>query len=136
MEFVRAVSKRRIPLVKRANHHRSALVRPDEDVSEDFSRQWIRPAKYRLRVEHEFTWLCAGQFELVQQGWINNPQFSSLHDERDPLLAERQQSGCVMTVQAMPTNLRIDALKQFVTVKGGAYFFMPGKRAADWLVNS
>jgi Dyp-type peroxidase family len=78
----------------------------------------------------------AGQFELVQQGWINNPQFSSLHNERDPLLAERQQSGCVMTVQARPANLRIDALKQFVTVKGGAYFFMPGKRAATWLVNA
>ncbi len=38
-----------------------------------------------------------------------------------------------MTVQDRPTNLRIENLPQFVTVRGGAYFFMPGIKALQAL---
>jgi len=34
-----------------------------------------------------------------------------------------------MTVQDRPTNVRFEHLPQFITVKGGAYFFMPGINA-------
>jgi hypothetical protein len=41
--------------------------------------------------------------------------------------------GRAMTVQDRPTNLRIEDLPQFVTVRGGAYFFMPGIKALQAL---
>ncbi len=70
----------------------------------------------------------AGQFEAVQHNWINNPKFSGLTEERDPLIGEHQP-GSTMTIQSSPLNLRPPDLKPFVVVRGGAYFFVPGLRA-------
>ena len=63
----------------------------------------------------------ASQFELIQHSWLNNTHFSGLYDERDPLV-----DGGVLTIQQRPSNLRLDSLSQFVRVRGGVYFFMPG----------
>jgi Dyp-type peroxidase family len=71
----------------------------------------------------------AGQFEAVQHNWINNPQFAGLYDERDPLLGERPMGGGSMTIPSRPANERLEGMQEFVTVKGGAYFFMPGLKA-------
>lgn len=67
----------------------------------------------------------ASQFELIQHTWLNNTHFGGLYDERDPLVNNRDGEG-VMTIQQRPTNLRLEGLPRFVTVRGGAYFFMPG----------
>lgn len=74
----------------------------------------------------------AGQFEAVQHNWINNPKFSGLGDERDPLLGERDATAC-MTIQNSPVNLRLEGLRPFVRVRGGGYFFLPGLRALQVL---
>jgi len=77
----------------------------------------------------------SGQFELIQHNWLNNPQFVGLYDERDPLLGQRSEGGTAMTMQRRPANTRLIGLRDFVTVRGGAYFFMPGKKALSWLAN-
>jgi Dyp-type peroxidase family len=70
------------------------------------------------------------QFEFVQQTWINNPDFAGLQGEVDPLVGK----GAVdMTVQAEPVRHRFHNLLPFVTVRGGAYFFVPGLKAMNYL---
>jgi Dyp-type peroxidase family len=69
----------------------------------------------------------AGQFELIQHSWLNGTHFDGLYDETDPISHYPAGDG-VMTIQHRPTNLRI-SIPRFVTVRGGAYFFLPGIKA-------
>jgi Dyp-type peroxidase family len=76
----------------------------------------------------------ARQFEFVQHTWLNNPKFAGLYEETDPLVATRQgDTGRTFTVQARPFRQRVTGLPAFVTVRGGAYFFLPGIRALRFL---
>jgi len=69
----------------------------------------------------------AGQFEMIQHSWINNPHFNGLYTGTDPISHFPDGEG--ITIQSRPSNLRIDRAKPFVTVRVGAYFFLPGLRA-------
>lgn len=75
------------------------------------------------------------QFEFVQQTWLNNPVFSGLDGEVDPLVGNLPKGDCVFTVQAQPLRSRVHELTRFVTVKGGAYFFLPSMRALRYLAS-
>lgn len=78
------------------------------------------------------------QFEFVQNSWIANPKFNGL-DESDPLLGNRQPlvNGTATDTFTWPQdsgiNRRYDSLPAFVTVRGGAYFFMPGLRTLRYI---
>jgi hypothetical protein len=69
----------------------------------------------------------AGQFEIIQHSWINNPHFNGLYTGTDPISHFPDGEG--ITIQSRTANLRVDRAKPFVTVRGGAYFFLPGLRA-------
>jgi Dyp-type peroxidase family len=75
------------------------------------------------------------QFEFLQNAWIASTKFSGLTGESDPLLGTRHTiPGCPATSDfTIPTDgrlpRRITELPQFVTVRGGAYFFLPSLRA-------
>jgi len=73
------------------------------------------------------------QFEFVQQTWLNNPVFSGLYDEVDPLVGDVAKGDRLFTVQAEPLRRRAQNLSRFVVVKGGAYFFLPSFRALNYL---
>jgi deferrochelatase/peroxidase EfeB len=79
----------------------------------------------------------ARQFEFVQQTWINNPKFGGLYGDNDPIMGQRQtaQVGPADTFneQGSPVRKRFQSLPEFVTVRGGAYFFMPGIKALKYL---
>ena len=66
--------------------------------------------------------------ELVEQ-----PGFGGLYDERDPLIGTSHDGGGRLTLQANGVRERIDGFGQFVTVKCGGYFFMPGLSALRYL---
>jgi len=73
------------------------------------------------------------QFEFVQQTWVNNPKFANL-DERDPLVASViGDGGQSYTLPGVPARRRVMGLPRFVTLRGGAYFFVPGRRTLEWL---
>ncbi|MDF2431760.1 MAG: hypothetical protein JWP44_1391 [Mucilaginibacter sp.] len=72
------------------------------------------------------------QFEFIQQSWANNPSFVALNNETDPLIGQRNE-GNVFSIQGCPARTRIHNLPEFVTTKGGAYFFMPGMNALKQL---
>lgn len=69
----------------------------------------------------------AGQFEMIQHSWINNPHFNGLYTGTDPI--SHFPNGEGITIQGRPINVRINRRKPFVRVRGGAYFFLPGIRA-------
>jgi Dyp-type peroxidase family len=74
----------------------------------------------------------AGQFELIQHSWMNNGRFGGLHGESDPVLNYPGENR-VLTIQRRPTCEPVDGLNQFVFVRGGAYFFLPGIKALQSL---
>ena len=79
------------------------------------------------------------QFEFIQHTWINNPVFDCLDGEVDPLVGmnplnpDNDQDDRLMTLQKDPLRSRIHNLQRFITVKGGAYFFVPGICALKYL---
>src|SRR5262249_8876812 len=79
------------------------------------------------------------QFEFLQNAWVVNTKFSALTGESDPLMGTREpRPGCpvadAFTVQKNGSiRTRVSALPQFVTVRGGAYFFLPGLRALRYI---
>ncbi|MDQ1729660.1 MAG: hypothetical protein QOD33_1785, partial [Pyrinomonadaceae bacterium] len=73
------------------------------------------------------------QFEFVQQTWCNNPVFGGLNGEVDPLVGNLTRGDEIFTVQADPLRTRVHNLERFVTVKGGAYFFLPSMSALRYL---
>jgi Dyp-type peroxidase family len=77
----------------------------------------------------------ARQFEFVQHTWINNPKFDGLYDDADPVVAARAASGRTFTLPNRPVRRRLTGLPSFVTVRGGAYFFLPGIRAVRYLAS-
>ncbi|HMG07491.1 MAG TPA: Dyp-type peroxidase, partial [Mucilaginibacter sp.] len=68
------------------------------------------------------------QFEFIQQTWVNNLNFATLDHETDPLIGHRSEAN-IFSIQGCPARTRIHNLPDFVTTKGGAYFFMPGMQA-------
>jgi Dyp-type peroxidase family len=75
----------------------------------------------------------ARQFEFIQHTWLNSPTFDGLYDESDPLVANHADTGATFSIPAAPVRVRYKHLPRFVTVRGGAYFFLPGIRALKYL---
>jgi hypothetical protein len=73
------------------------------------------------------------QFEFIQHSWINDPKFVGLYDDPDPLVGARSGSHSVFTVQRSPVRARLPSMPEFVSVRGGAYLFLPGIRAVRYL---
>jgi deferrochelatase/peroxidase EfeB len=82
------------------------------------------------------------QFEFVQSAWLMSSKFAGLTDESDPLLGNREPiPRCPVTntfsiTQNEAAKRQITALPQFITVCGGAYFFLPSIRALHFLVEA
>lgn len=79
------------------------------------------------------------QFEFIQGAWLMSSTFAGLTGEADPLLGHRQRiagGGGTdgFTVQREGLRTRMSGLPPFVTVRGGAYFFLPGVGALRFLV--
>src|SRR5438477_3932898 len=72
------------------------------------------------------------QFEFAQNVWINDRTFHELGNERDPLIGT-QDGTREFKLPKRPIRKVIKGLPAFTTVRGGAYFFLPGKRALRYL---
>ena len=79
--------------------------------------------------------ICASlvrQFEFAQNVWVNDPNFHELGNERDPFIGA-QDGTYDFTIPKRPIRRKVVGLPAFTTVKGGAYFFVPGVRALNYL---
>ena len=72
--------------------------------------------------------------EFLQQEWINNGNFMSLGDERDPNVG-LQQDGATFTIPQEPVRRRIHDIQTFNVLRGGEYLFMPSLSALRWLAD-
>jgi Dyp-type peroxidase family len=72
------------------------------------------------------------QFEFAQNVWINDPNFHELGNERDPIIGT-QDGTLEYKIPKRPIRKRITGLPSFTSVRGGAYFFLPGLRALKYL---
>ncbi|SEA03262.1 hypothetical protein [Variovorax sp. YR216] len=81
----------------------------------------------------------ARQFEFVQSAWLSGIRFNGSPDESDPLIgnhlprADGTRTDCFSMPLANGPAQRVCGLPQFVTVLGGAYFFLPGLRALRYI---
>jgi deferrochelatase/peroxidase EfeB len=75
--------------------------------------------------------ICASlirQFEFAQNVWINDRNFHELGNERDPIIGT-QDGTLEYKIPKRPIRKTIKGLPSFTTVRGGAYFFLPGLKA-------
>ena len=75
----------------------------------------------------------ARQFEFVQHTWMNNPRFAGLYDSPDPLMGPATERDRMFSVPTATVRERYTGIPRFVTVRGGAYFFLPGIRGLRYL---
>jgi Dyp-type peroxidase family len=79
--------------------------------------------------------ICASlvrQFEFAQNVWVNDKTFHELGNERDPIIG-RHDGTLEFKIPKRPIRRTIKGLPAFTTVRGGAYFFLPGLSALRWL---
>jgi Dyp-type peroxidase family len=72
------------------------------------------------------------QFEFAQNVWANDPTFHELGNEHDPIIGV-QDGTLEFKIPKRPIRRKITGLPAFTTVKGGAYFFLPGLNALEYL---
>jgi deferrochelatase/peroxidase EfeB len=73
------------------------------------------------------------QFEFLQQTWLGSPSFHGLSCEKDPILGDAEKGLCGFTIPSRNGPVELSPLPQFVTPRGGGYFFLPGKRLLEYL---
>ena len=68
------------------------------------------------------------QFEFLQQQWVNKGEFLGLDkQEKDPIIGSNNEKG-KFTIPGAPVPFTYQ-LQDFVTTRGGDYFFLPGIKA-------
>ena len=83
----------------------------------------------------------ARQFEFVQGAWLMSTKFDGMSEESDPMMGDREPvAGCPKPdTFSIPRESglreRCNGLPQFVTVRGGAYFFLPSLRALRYFAS-
>lgn len=98
------------------------------------------------QVERGLHFIClvaniSRQFEFVQNAWSMGAKFGGIQNETDPLLGNRQplSNGASTNHFSQPDADGpahcTHGMPQFVTVQGGAYFFMPGIRALRYMAS-
>jgi len=74
------------------------------------------------------------QYEFIQQTWVSSNSFQGLVGETDPTIGARGGGGRF----SIPSWEKVTVLKdvpQFVSTKGGGYFFMPSRSALRYLIS-
>jgi len=74
------------------------------------------------------------QFEFAMNVWANWPNFHELENERDPIFGT-QDGTFDLTIPKRPVRKKITGLPAFTTIRGGAYFFLPGIRALRYVAS-
>jgi len=119
-----AINRRHRILRRGREYGEEELLRPDKALLVDAA----------ISGERGLHFICLNgnisrQFEFVNDTWLNSPKFAGLYDDADPLVAPSSPHGGTFTVQSSSVRERVSEVPRFVSVRGGAYFFMPGLAA-------
>ncbi|PBC04751.1 cytochrome P450 [Mesorhizobium sp. WSM3860] len=91
------------------------------------------------KVEKGLLFMCLNadierQYEFIQQTWVSSSSFQGLVGEKDPTIGARDGGGRF----SIPSWEKVTVLRdrpQFVSTKGGGYFFMPSRSALRYLIS-
>ena len=73
------------------------------------------------------------QFEFIQQTWMQSTKFHGLDAEADPIAVNDQIDQKGFTIPTRRGPVCLGKLPQFVTMRGGGYFFVPGRQLLEYL---
>ncbi len=75
--------------------------------------------------------------EFLQSQWINDGNFMSLGEEKDPMLGvhhgDKKADADTFTVPDNPIRRRYHGIETFNTLYGGEYLFIPSLSALKWI---
>lgn len=75
--------------------------------------------------------------EFLQSQWINDGNFMSLGEEKDPMVglhhSDKDSDADKFTVPAEPMRKRYHGIETFNTLYGGEYLFIPSLSALKWI---
>jgi Dyp-type peroxidase family len=131
--------------VRRTNPRDSLMADDLKTPNHISSHRILRRGRAYLETEGEgkqsegliFLAACADlerQFEFVQQTWIGDPSFHGLTGESDPV-ADSDGLHQELSLPDGRTVRRLKGIPDFVTVRGGGYFFMPSRSALYYLAD-
>ncbi|ESY03074.1 cytochrome P450 [Mesorhizobium sp. LNJC399B00] len=91
------------------------------------------------KVEKGLLFMCLNadierQYEFIQQTWVSSATFQGLVAEKDPTIGSRGGDGR-FTIPSWEKVTTLRDMPQFVTTKGGGYFFMPSRSALRYLIS-
>lgn len=91
------------------------------------------------KVEKGLLFMCLNadierQYEFIQQTWVSSSSFQGLVAEKDPTIGSRDGDG-KFTIPSWEKVTTLRDMPQFVTTKGGGYFFMPSRSALRYLIS-
>lgn len=91
------------------------------------------------KVEKGLLFMCLNadierQYEFIQQTWVSSSSFQGLVGEKDPTIGSRDGDGR-FTIPSWEKVTTLRDMPQFVTTKGGGYFFMPSRSALRYLIS-
>ncbi len=72
------------------------------------------------------------QFEFIHQRWVRNPRFGRLHDQDDPVVGA-PAGPKTFSIPGLASGEEI-SLDAFTQTLGGGYFFLPGIKALEFIV--
>lgn len=72
------------------------------------------------------------QFEFIQKTWLLNRNLHGLEQEVDPIIGQGPRA---FTIPTATRPLRLEIADDFVTLRGGGYFFLPGRSLLRYLAN-
>lgn len=73
------------------------------------------------------------QFEFIQQTWMGSTKFHGLTSETDPLAGRGLDIENGYTIPTRRGPIGLSPLPRFVTMRGGGYFFLPGRQLLKYL---
>ena len=125
------IIRRGRPYGKPANGfiHEDGSIDPDKVINETES---VERGLYFVGINADI----ARQFEFIHHSWLNSGKFAGLENDPDPLMGAGTMGPkgqeC-FTIPDRPFRKKICGLQRWVTVKGGAYLFMPGITCVQYI---
>jgi deferrochelatase/peroxidase EfeB len=127
--------------IRRANPRESQKPGSDEQIAISNRHRILRVGRaYEDNGAQGLLFMCLNgdierQFEFIQQTWALSGHFHGLDGEADPILATNGPESR-FTVPNRAGPVRLKAMPNFVTTRGGGYYFLPGKRFINYLAQS
>lgn len=95
--------------------------------------------KVGSRVEKGLLFMCLNadierQYEFMQQTWVSAGSFHGLPAEKDPTISA-QNDDSRFSIPTWDGGVVLRGLPNFITTRGGGYFFIPSRSAMRYLIS-